>query len=481
MPKPRSLRVIDERLVAIRTELLALEQRPEDELTDEDLAFQDTLLEEAEELETERKPIADRVSRMHRVVHAAQDDDNNEPTEDPTKTKPGAPEVITRTRRDPLSDEAQKAVRSGYIKRGDVISLAQDLVELHVKRHELSDDFAETATRRLEREWRMPGMKPDTYNLAQHVLTTGTPEYVSAFEAYLEDPVGNAQRTALSLTPANGGYLLPYVLDPTIVLTNASSANPYRRISRHETTTSNAWQGVNSSGVTAAWVGEGVTSGDQTPTVGQIQITPKKAVAWVFGSYEVLADTDFGQQLPNLLADARDRLEEAAFQGGNGTTAPKGITVAATTTFDTATTLVYAIGDVYAIHGQLPARFRNDPSAGWVMNITYIDKTRQFDTAGGASFWTNLGKGSPETLLGAPIYESTSMFGGTQAVGSLLAVYGAWNNYVIVDRVGVSMLYEPIIKDQATAFPTGQGGWYMFWRTGADVSAVNAFRVLRGH
>jgi HK97 family phage major capsid protein len=173
-------------------------------------------------------------------------------------------------------------------------------------------------------------------------------------------------------------------------------------------------------------------------------------------------------------------LEEAAFQGGNGTTQPQGITIGATTQVTTATTLVYAVGDVYATQQALPPRFRNSPSAAWVMNVTYINKTRQFDTAGGASFWTNLGKGQPETLIGAPIYESTSMFGGTQAVGSLLAVYGDWSQYIIVDRVGVSLLYEPIVKDQATMFPTGQGGWYMFWRTGASVSTANGFRVLKG-
>ena len=44
-----------------------------------------------------------------------------------------------------------------------------------------------------------------------------------------------------------------------------------------------------------------------------------------------------------------------------------------------------------------------------VANVAQINRTRQLDTAGGASFWTNLGKGQPETLLGAPIYESTTM------------------------------------------------------------------------
>jgi len=228
-------------------------------------------------------------------------------------------------------------------------------------------------------------------------------------------------------------------------------------------------------------IGEGAVVADATPTVANIVITPQKANAWLFGSYEVLEDTDFGQQLPGLLADAKDRLEESQFATGNGTPPnTQGVVPGATTVVTTITTLVYAIGDAYATHQALPPRFRNAPGAAWVMNITYINKTRQFDTAGGSSFWTNLGKGQPETLLGAPIYESTTMFGGTQAVGSLIAIFGDFGQYIIADRVGVSMIYEPLIKDTATGRPTGQAGWFMFWRFGAQLSTVNAFRVTKG-
>src|SRR5262249_59641625 len=91
---------------------------------------------------------------------------------------------------------------------------------------------------------------------------------------------------------------------PTIILTNASSANPWRRISNVKQTTSNTWNGVNSAGVNAAWLAEGTIVTDNSPTVANIVRTPAQAAAWVFGSYEVLEDTDFGQQLPALLADA---------------------------------------------------------------------------------------------------------------------------------------------------------------------------------
>jgi HK97 family phage major capsid protein len=245
-------------------------------------------------------------------------------------------------------------------------------------------------------------------------------------------------------------------------------------------TTSNTWNGVTSAGVNAAWLTEGTIVTDGSPTVGNVVVTPQKAAAWVFGSYEVLEDTDFGQQLPRLLADAKDRLEEAAFATGAGSGGvPQGVITGATTVVTTATTLVIALGDVYAVQGALPPRFRNAPGCAWAANVSIINKFRQLDTAGGASFWTNLGKGQPETLLGAPIYESTTMASALTS-GNLLAVMGDFGQFIIVDRVGVSLIYEPLVKGTGGILPAGQAGWFMFWRTGSTVAVPGAFRVMKG-
>src|SRR5262249_31315042 len=131
------------------------------------------------------------------------------------------------------------------------------------------------------------------------------------------------------------------------------------------------------------------------------------------------------------------------------------------------------------LQAALPPRFRNSPNAAWVANVAIINRIRQLDTAGGASFWTNLGKGQPETLLGAPIYESTTMTGPLTS-GNLEAIFGDFGQYIIVAGVGVSMVYEPIVKGSASQLPSGQAGWFMFWRVGANLSTVQGFRVLKG-
>jgi len=44
--------------------------------------------------------------------------------------------------------------------------------------------------------------------------------------------------------------------------------------------------------------------------------------------------------------------------------------------------------------------------------------------------------------------------------------------------VGMTVQYEPIVKDAATGRPTGQGGWFAYWRVGADALVPGAFRTL---
>lgn len=463
-----TLQQMERRQDAIRSELAAISAIPDPAA--DDLSWQTTLIAEYDDLDELVVPLRKRARDLERVMHAAADPAKVETTAVDNRT----PDLITRNviGADPFRDLDR--VRKNMVEPGEVRGRALDAIEMASRRGDLIQDYAECATRMTQAQF------TGQSKVAQHILETGSPEYLDEFRNYIRDPQAHSNRAALSLTLANGGYLLPFVLDPSIILTNASSANPWRRISRVVQTTSNTWNGVNSAGVNAAMIGEGTVVADATPTVSNIVITPQKANAWIFGSYEVLEDTDFGQQLPVLLADAKDRLEEAQFATGTGTPPQvQGVIPAATIVVTTATTLVVAVGDVYATQQVLPPRFRNAPNAAWVANVAQINRFRQLDTAGGSSFWTNLGKGQPATLLGAPIYESTTM-DASVSVGALEAIYGDFSQFIICDRVGVSMIYEPLVKDTATGRPTGQAGWFMFWRFGSQISTTNAFRVMKG-
>jgi HK97 family phage major capsid protein len=469
---------IEAELVAVRSQLKELEDNPTANEADDGDAV-DTLIARYDELVEAATPLRERMTKLAAIRTKAADKVNNERTAPEINN----PDLVHRKAevRDPFAPETQDLVRNALLPTRELKGLALDAIERAAKQGDFGgaggDDKAEVATQKVQDEYRLPVSRSDGYNMWQHVLTTGTPEYREAFDSYLANPT--VARTALSLANSNGGYLLPFVLDPSIVLTNAASANPYRRISNVKSTTSNTWNGVTSAGINAAWLAEGTAASDNTPTVGNIQITPLKAAAWLFGSFEVLADTDFGSQLPSLLQDAKDRLEEAAFAVGTGTAQPKGVVTAATTTVATTTTGAYVVADAYALHAALPPRFRNSPNAAFVANVAQINRTRQLDTAGGASFWTNLGQGAPEQLLGKGIYESSSM-ASVLTTTSKIMVFGDFSQYYIVDRVGTSIIYEPMITGTGASanLPTGQSGWFMFWRTGADAAVPGAFRTL---
>src|SRR6266498_1005409 len=96
---------------------------------------------------------------------------------------------------------------------------------------------------------------------SRYLLTTGSPQYRRAFEKYL----AGAPRTqnddqllyrAASLTSASGGYAVPFVLDPTVVQTGSGAINPYRTIGSVAQITGDNWNGVTSTGITAAFQAE---------------------------------------------------------------------------------------------------------------------------------------------------------------------------------------------------------------------------------
>jgi HK97 family phage major capsid protein len=455
---------IVERQEAIRAELDTIERNPAS-AEESDGDYVDTLIDEYDTLERRRVPLAERAQKLNLIHAASKDEKSTEPAE---ARRTETPTQVYRNKRDPFDD--MEAVRTNMLRGSEMRERAQDAIEW-VSRSGWVDfphDHAERATQ----------LATQSKGIARHILLTGTQDYYESFRSYLADPEGLAQR-ATTVGTGSLGYMLPFPLDPTIILTNAGSSNPYRRVARVEQTTSNTWNGVTSAGVDAAFGAESVAATDANPAVAQLQITPQRARAWVFGSYESLADSDLGAQLPRLFADAKDRLEEGAFATGAGTGVfPQGAVTAATTG-NTAAVTAYAVADVYTLQARLSPRFRNSRSAAFLANLFYLNKTRQFDTAGGSSFWANLGQGTPEQLLGKPIFESSSMSSGT-ATGSLVLLFGDFEQYVIVDRVGMSILYNPMIMSAATGnLPTGEAGWFAFWRVGAKASTANALQALR--
>lgn len=466
--------VLAEELEALRAEIKVIEEN--DEATPEEIERATALLEEWDGKDAQRLAALEREKKVDEVLRAALKPEAVESTSPARTRTPGAPEVMRHV--DPF-ETSEQLVRSlwnhGSFDEKDTISRALSAVE-GAPRH-LDDPSKERLHDLLHLDNRHAPL------IARHVLLTGSDEYHEQFREYVASRgtyVGEAMRAAMSLTDANGGYLVPFTLDPTVILTNAGTANPFRQISTIKTIATDTWNGVTSAGVNAEWTGEGVEAADASPTFGQPTITPKKADAWVFGSYEVLADSGFASELGRLLADAKDRLESAAFAVANtGATIPRGVVaaVAAVTAsiVTAAATNAFAVGDVYNTSDAL--RPRDASQASWVANKKLYSLIRRFDTSGGSAFWANLGMGVPPVLLGQPAYEASAMTG-VVSTGANVLLVGNFAEYYIVDRVGMSVIYDPMVKS-SNFRPTGQGGWYAFWRVGADVVDASAFRLLQ--
>lgn len=363
-----------------------------------------------------------------------------------------------------------------------------------------ADELSDAASERAERLVRNADTDP---RIAEWVAVTGSEHYRSAFNALLrygptEAPLmlSDAESAALRSaglfhraisegSGAQGGFLVPFYLDPTINLTNAGSLNPFREVSRVEAIATNEWHGVTSAGVTAGYLAEGVEASDDTPDdFAQPTIATQKASAYLEATFEATQDTNIGAQVSMLLADAKANFEAGQFAVGDGASGHMqgvvtGVAAAAGSVVQTATAATFAVEDVYDVHDAVTDRaFAH--GASWVAHRKISSKIRQFATGTGqnvGAFWATLGEGNPPELLGNPILTASAM-DSTVATGSNIALIGDFSEYLIVDRIGMVVQYNPLVVG-SNGRPNGKVGWFAYWRTGAGVLDPGAFRLLQ--
>ena len=133
--------------------------------------------------------------------------------------------------------------------------------------------------------------------------------------------------------------------------------------------------------------------------------------------------------------------------------------------------------DAYALDNALGARFRRNASF-LAAKATYNELRSVTDAR--TNFWSDFGGGLPAQLIGYNTFQNeamdTTIVSGSNDFVLVLGDFGT--GYKIVDRIGVEIMYEPMVMG-ANQRPTGQAGFFAFWRTGADVITSNAFKVLK--
>ncbi len=280
-----------------------------------------------------------------------------------------------------------------------------------------------------------------------------------------------ACRSALVEDTGTGGqYLLPLVLDDTIVLTNASSANPWRRVCRNVTTTSKTWNGVTSAGATAVWTAEGATATDGTPTLGALVLTPLKEATWLMASVEEYADTHIAQNVPALLADGFARLESAGFATGGGTTVPNGAVFRATVDANTSLVNTANATQVFPLLTALPPRFRIGDQAKpyWACNIAILNAPSIVND--------QTSDGIPE-IFGYDVLESSDMDSANTTGGHKNLLFFDANSFLICERLGTTVVWEPLVASSGGILPSGVVGWFAYRRVTSDCTTATALRI----
>lgn len=477
------------RLKDIQDELERLTGKADDKgLTPEDEEYWADLVRESGEVDDHRKSL-ERKAEMERVrIRAA-----NGPRND-LRTERGSDNgELDRDILDPDSVEDRR------------FKNPWDLSEMRTFNRAPDDIGAELRARALSAIEQMPGMNQarreagtsiieefdnEKGTISKMALYTSSPAYLRAFAKAARGNMSaftpeeqEAVTRAMSLTDSAGGYLVPFQLDPTVIITSAGSRNDIRQAARQVVATGDVWNGVSSAAVSWSWDAEGAEASDDATTFAQPTIPIYKGVGFVPISIEALADEqNVAQEVGRLLTFGKETLEATAFATGPGSTAPTGIVTALAGTaseINAAADDTFAIADVYTIQGALPARHR--ANAAWLANNSIYNLVRRFDTSGGAGLWTTLGNDRPPELLGRRALEAEAMDGTVTtsgAVSNFILVFGDFQNYVIADRIGVTVEFIPHLFHTGNNRPSGSRGWYAYFRVGADSVNDDAFRML---
>jgi HK97 family phage major capsid protein len=326
-------------------------------------------------------------------------------------------------------------------------------------------------------------------SLARRVVTTTHPDYMRAFgKAVLQGHtmgLSTVEQAALARTHGgqlsgtgdSGGFAVPVTLDPSVILTSDGSVNPLRQIARVVQITTAKWQGVTSAGITVSRSAEAAEQAGTKATLAQPEVEPTRVAAFIPFSIEAQQDwTAMQSELAVMLQDAKDDEEVDSFVNGDGTGQdPSGVVATLDTTALVPDGGTFTAEDVYGLETSLPPRWRQ--RARFVAAKGAYNKIRALADSDGHDLWVRIGAGQPPEVLGYQAHELSSMDDGGTADDRYLLL-GDFNQFIIVDRVGMSVELIPHLFDATTGNPTGERGIFALWRNSSQVLVNNAFRVL---
>lgn len=379
---------------------------------------------------------------------------------------------------------------------------AQEAVDRALKRTEVEGpriSMRDESQAKVEQMLRSSTSDRSAGHIARRLLLTENDAYRSAFakamvsatpawtsdEARAIDEFRRWEERAMSEgSTTGGGYGVPVLIDPTIILTSQGSLNPFRQIARVETITTNQWKGVSSAGVSWSFDAEAAEVSDDSPVpLAQPTIPLQTARGFVPFSIELSDDyPGFASEIGFLLAEGYDELlaQKLAVGAGSGSNEPLGIVTAldADTNVEVVVTTDGALGavDITKVWKALPDRAK--ANATWVMGAGTASDIAALGDAYGTRT-TDL-TGSLERLRNRPVAVSSYIpdFAGALTAQNLVVV-GDFRKFLVAERAGMSVELVPHLIGTTNNRPTGQRGWFAWARIGSGVIDIHAFRLLQ--
>lgn len=239
-------------------------------------------------------------------------------------------------------------------------------------------------------------------------------------------------------TDSEGGYLVPDEYETTLVEA-LEEENIFRKLAHVISTSSGDRKiPVVASKGSASWVDEEGTIPDSDDAFSQVSIGAYKLGTLIKVSNELLNDNVFNLEsyISKEFARRIGAKEEDAFFNGNGTGKPVGIfnaTGGAEVGVTAASATAITADEIIDLFYSLKAPYRK--KAVWILNDATIKTIRKLKDNNGNYLWQpSLTAGTPDTILGRPVY--TSSYVPTIAAGAKTIAFGDFSYYWIADRAG---------------------------------------------
>ena len=271
----------------------------------------------------------------------------------------------------------------------------------------------------------------------------------------------------------DGGYLVPDEYEHTLIEA-LEEHNIVRQLANVIRTDSGERQiPVVATKGNASWMEEEALIPESDPTFGQVALGAYKIGTMLKVSGELLNDSVFPLEsyIAREFARRIGAKEEEAFIIGDGVKKPTGIFVNAPVSVTAASKTAITLDEVFDLFHSLKTPYR--AKAAFITNDLTMKTLRKLKDNTGQYLWTpSIKEGTPDTILGRPIY--TSSFVPMIAAEAKVIAFGDYSYYWIADRQ--SRTFQRLNEMFAT---NGQVGFIATQRVDGKLVLPEAVKVLQ--